>query len=426
MKTSIVHDPAIGLTGNASAEPLVSAPYRLLACSGSLAGGGSERQLWQLVSNLDSRFAAEVYLLRREGQYLDQLPARVPIHCFQDAHPAPWWMWPGRLARLQVQHLRRVVSSRSIDIVYDRTFHMSLITGSACRRWPPRISVIVSPPSRDVPATERRWVGLKRWLLARAYRSAAATLCVSQEVADDAAVYYKLPSTCFTVIPNPIDCQRVAALSRHELAVSDQASLSIAPAIHVAIVGRFTAEKGHHFALETLAAYTQAIDGVPLATRPPPMHLHFVGDGPLQSEIAARGEQLGLRNQVHFHGYQSNPYPLMQRCAVVMVPSRYEGFPNVALEALALGVPLLMTDYGPTAGYLAGRTGTQVRARVVGVHDVQAAAAAVMDRWCRPEPWLLMAELGRQWVEQEHALGPWMQTMMQLSEQIILRSRGAR
>ncbi len=51
-------------------------PLRLLACSGSLDGGGSERQLWQLVSHLDrQRFAPEVYLLNKRGPYLAQLPA---------------------------------------------------------------------------------------------------------------------------------------------------------------------------------------------------------------------------------------------------------------------------------------------------------------------------------------------------------------
>ncbi len=52
-----------------------SARCRVLACSGSLDGGGSERQLWQLVTHLDrQRYAPEVYLLYRRGPYLAQLP----------------------------------------------------------------------------------------------------------------------------------------------------------------------------------------------------------------------------------------------------------------------------------------------------------------------------------------------------------------
>ncbi len=147
-------------------------PLKLLACSGSLDGGGSERQLWQLVSHLDrQRFAPSVYLLHRRGPYLEQLPRDVQVHAFDADHPAPPRFPPGRISRLQSQHLRQVVQSQGIDIVYDRTFHMSLITGSLPRTLP-RVSVIVSPPSRDLPQSERRFLFLKRWLLARAYRTA--------------------------------------------------------------------------------------------------------------------------------------------------------------------------------------------------------------------------------------------------------------
>ena len=63
---------------------------RVLVCSGTLDGGGSERQIWQLVSHLDrQRFAPEIYLLKRSGPYLDALPSDVPVHAFQDAHPHP-------------------------------------------------------------------------------------------------------------------------------------------------------------------------------------------------------------------------------------------------------------------------------------------------------------------------------------------------
>ncbi|MGN6134589.1 MAG: glycosyltransferase [Aureliella sp.] len=402
-----------------SAERAAGRPLRVLACGSTLEGGGSERQLWQLVSQLDrDRFAPEVFLLARRGVYLSQLPSDVPVHAFSDFYPNPRTFPPGRISRLQAAHLRQLVHSRSIDVLYDRTFHSSLLTGAACPHNPPRVSVIVSPPSRDVLQTERRWVWLKRRLLARAYRTAAATICVSQEVAEDASAFYALPRAHFRVMPNPIDIARVRRQSQEPLASSQASGLAelaqpSGDALHIAVIGRFTAEKGQRLAIETLAE---------LSARPGQLdpkcrtHLHLVGAGPLEAELVELVRKLDLTETVHFHGFMTNPYPLLAHCQLAFVPSRYEGFPNAALESLALGVPLLMTDYGPTAREIVGSQGE--RGQVVTSGDCRAAAAAVLDRWQHPERWQARAAAGRQWVEREHSFDRWLDQMSSLLEQV--------
>jgi glycosyltransferase involved in cell wall biosynthesis len=390
-------------------------------CSGSLEGGGSERQIWQLVSHLDrQRFAPEVYLLARRGPYLEALPSDVPVHAFDDEHPHPSRFPPGRISWLQVGHLRRIVRERSIDVVYDRTFHMSLLTSVACRIRPPRVSVIVSPPSRDLPATERRYVRFKRWLLARAYRSAAATICVSEEVAEDAAIFYGLQRSQLCVMPNPIDIAQVRVRSEEPLEPGmHRDALAAGSELHAAVIGRFTAEKGQQFAIEVAAEFARRrapeTSAQPLQSGPL-LHLHLVGSGPLESQLRELVHRLKLEHCVHFYGYLTNPYPVLRSCDVALVPSRYEGFPNIALEALALGVPLLMTDYGPTARQIIGSDGE--RGQLIPVGDHRAAAAALLERWRQPEPWLARARAGQEWVEREHSLAHWLESMMGLLERV--------
>ena len=409
---------------------------RVLACSGSLDGGGSERQLWQFVSHLDrQRFAPEVYLLARRGIYLQQLPGDVPVHAFDDSTPQPRRFPPGHISRLQARHLRHIVKARNIDVVYDRTFHLTLLTGTACRVAPPRVSVIVSPPSRDLLGTERRWVWLKRWLLARAYRSAAATICVSTEVADDAAAFYALPRERLIVIPNPVDVAQV----RLQAEQVDMAGLLPSPAerraagqLHVAVIGRFTVEKGQRFAIEVIAeadrqarlgaaASPTSISSSGQLSRLKAVHLHLVGSGPLESQLKELARSLGVAANVHFHGYLTNPYPLLQNCDLAFVPSQYEGFPNVALEALALGVPLMMTNYGATALEILGTAGQ--RGELIPVGGSAAAVAALEDRWQNPQRWSSRAWAGREWVQREHSLEPWLTSMSSLLERVKRKER---
>lgn len=391
-------------------------PLRLLACSGSLDGGGSERQLWQLVTRLDrGRFAPEIYLLHQRGPYLEQLPADVPVHAFDTQYPAPSQFPPGRISRMQSRHLRQLVHSRGIDIVYDRTFHMSLLTGWALPARQSRVSVIVSPPSRDLPSSERRYLFIKRFLLKRAYRSATVTICVSDEVADDAAHYYSLNRERLTVLHNPVDVDTV-----RRLATDTQPCHIVRHAsgeLHIALVGRFTAEKGHRFAIEVLRAMRERQDNG--GTR---VHLHCVGDGPLKSEMQSLVTEWGLGEVVHQHGYQTNPYPFMRACDLVFVPSRYEGFPNVAMEAMALGVPLLMTDYGPTARMIAGAG--EERVKLVPLDNVVQTAKMIVHRIGNAEAWQKRAVTAQAWIEREHALAPWLEKMMSLLERAASGSAG--
>lgn len=392
---------------------------RVLACSGSLDGGGSERQLWQFASQLDrAKFAPEVYLLSRRGPYLQQLPDDVTVHAFSDDHSHPGRFPPGRISWLQSRHLRQLVKRRRIDVVYDRTYHMTLLTSVALSRHTPRVSVIVSPPSRDFTASESRFVNIKRWLLARAYRRAAATLCVSSEVADDAAIFYRLNREALQVVPNPIDFMQVQRKASEPLPqTAEQLAQKQPDEIHAAVIGRFTSEKGHQLALEVTGRLAQtALHATGESNKAPLFHLHLVGDGPLHAHLADEVKRLKLGHRVHRHGYLTNPYPVLRHCDIAFVPSQYEGFPNVALEALALGVPLLMTDYGVTARHIVGRDA--LRGQLIAPGDVDAAVAAVLDRWQQPHVWYQRATEGQAWVQREHAIAPWFATMSCILERV--------
>ncbi len=130
-----------------------TSPWRILLCSSSMSGGGSERQLLNLLRGLDrKRFQPMLYLLYREGELLSEVPNDVPIHAYWERHQRPKWNWPGRIHRTQVADLRTLLMQQQIDVTYDRLFHMAMLTGPATRNSSiARVSTIVSPPSRDLP-----------------------------------------------------------------------------------------------------------------------------------------------------------------------------------------------------------------------------------------------------------------------------------
>ncbi len=389
-----------------SGESKLGRRLRVLCCSGSLEGGGSERQLWQLASHLNrDRFAASVYLLYRRGHYIEQLPSDVPVSAFWDEFDESKRYWPGQIRRLQIDHLARAISEQQVDVVYDRTFHMTLVTAAAASRARvTRVSVIVSPPSADFQKSHERFRWLKKRLLSKAYSQVGSTtIALSAEVADDAAAFYGLDRQSILVVPNPIDIKAVEAAAREVPKVIDMKASDATP--RIAVVGRLSHEKGQRFAIEALKLAIEKLRT--------PLAMDVVGSGPDAFKLERLAEELGVRQHVQFHGFKANPYPLMRGAVLVCIPSEHEGLPNVALEAMAIGTPLVATNCG---GSLRELIGSSERGELVAPGNSQALANAFCNVVNCTDEWLQRCAKARLWVEENHAIAPWLAQMGHILE----------
>jgi glycosyltransferase involved in cell wall biosynthesis len=339
----------------------IGRPIRVLLMISSMDGGGSERQTLLLLQRIDrSKFIPELYLLRRAGSLLGHIPSDVAVHSFEDAAtrsldaedadgPAAETAIgmgprvraaisrlvdrlpiPGKIHRRQVADLATVLRRRQIDVIYDRTFHMSLIAAPAAELCGvPRVSTIVSPPSRAVPLNAGRFLVAKRRRLRQAYADAGRVIVVSHPTAVDAARYYDLPRRRFLVVPNPVDAHRLDQIvNASPLPVRDDRYT-------IACVGRMSVEKGQTELVWAIGRLKQNDPDFPLP------RVWMIGDGPLRESLAGLARRLGVEQSVDFIGHVQQPAPWIATADAVCVPSHFEGFPNVMLEAMALGVPVI-------------------------------------------------------------------------------------
>ena len=94
-----------------------------------------------------------------------------------------------------------------------------------------------------------------------------------------------------------------------------------------------------------------------------PAHLDIIGDGPERSNLELLSRQVGINDAATFHGAIHGVAPYLQRSALFVLPSLSEGMPNVLLEAMACGVPVITTRVGGTADIVAdGKNGLFVEA----------------------------------------------------------------
>ena len=368
-------------------------------------GGGSERQLLNLMRGLDrGRFDPSLYVLYRRGALLQDVPADVPIEDFWTRHTAPRWNWPGRVHRWQNADVRRAILRGNIDLVYDRLFHMSMITGNAVRGTPAaRVSTIVSPPSRDLRNSERYFFWIKRWLLRQSYRSADRLLAVSQATAEDAAQFYAIDRQKIEVVMSPIDVERIEQLQLQPLETPEPLDGSLG----IIAIGRLS------YLLQSFAMLVKSMNRR--------LHLHLVGDGPDRESLQFLASELGIESLVTFHGFRANPYSLLARMDLLVLPSLYEGLPNVLLEGMICGVPVVATEASGSVRDLLQRS---MDVSVVPAAQVEPLCLAMQNALEDRQPWRARLAKGREYVLAHHGMKPWLNRMQTLFEQAIEEKRG--
>ena len=105
----------------------------------------------------------------------------------------------------------------------------------------------------------------------------------------------------------------------------------------VVVIGRFSPEKGVRFFVKAMAL---------LAPRFPQLRAVLVGDGVERSAIEGDLLRMGLQEAVLLAGFQEDVSPFYHCCDILCMPSLSEGMPNVALEAMMFGKPVVATDVG--------------------------------------------------------------------------------
>lgn len=100
-------------------------------------------------------------------------------------------------------------------------------------------------------------------------------------------------------------------------------------------VGRFMLQKNHMFLLEVFAQ---------IHARRPEARLLLIGEGRLEEKIREKANALGILPEVIFLGRRTDVNDWMKAMDVLLLPSLWEGFPNVAIEAQASALPVYLSD----------------------------------------------------------------------------------
>ncbi len=193
-------------------------------------------------------------------------------------------------------------------------------------------------PSLALPQSPRPWLTRLGYRLL--YRTADAVVAQHQQTAAEMRDHFQVPGRALHIIANPIDVKAVRAAASGPWPKRD--------AIRLVAAGRLARQKGFD-RLIALMAETAA-----------DRHLTIYGDGPERHALRRQIDDSGLGNRVTLAGFTPNPVPALARADACVLSSRWEGLPNVALEALACGTPVIATPQSGGLVALGGAPGVTI------------------------------------------------------------------
>lgn len=157
-----------------------------------------------------------------------------------------------------------------------------------------------------------------------------ATIAVSNDMARFLKLNLISKSKIIT-IPNSIDIQMLKNCG------TPACDLQSTGLIRVGAVGRLVGVKGLEYLIIAFSKLCMKYSG---------LRLTLIGDGPDRSKLERICGQLGILDKVEFAGFVENPYSLMNKLDIYIMPSLHEGFPTALLEAMALGKPVIASSVG--------------------------------------------------------------------------------
>jgi glycosyltransferase involved in cell wall biosynthesis len=311
-------------------EAVLAAPPGLAAGAGrvrvlqlitSLDRGGAENHVLALVRHADrTAFDFEIAVLRGEGELVPTFRAEgVPVHLLHAR---------SRLDPFVLGRLVRLIESGQFDIVHSHLFRADIYAAIALQRLRPPRPSLVSTRHNDDRFFLNPFVGLAHYALSGrqdmiiAISDHVAHFTIARGVRDAARVrrvYHGLqaPSTPELVA----DARRI----REDLGIGTDDFL-------IGNVGRLAPQKGQR---HLVAAMPIVLERVPTA------HAVIAGGGGLEEYLRELADELGVSTRVHVLGPRRDVPALMHAVDVFAMPSVWEGFGLVLLEAMAAGRPIV-------------------------------------------------------------------------------------
>ncbi len=281
-----------------------------------LRGGGAQRVLLALAEALDQeRFAARVLVVGGNDILFSEVSAGVVLEqggARRLSDGLPWL----------VRRLRNLKPAVVISVM--GYLNLALL---ALRPILPSETRIIVREANAVAATVAALPALipTRCLYRSLYPKADRIVSPTQIIADEIADFAPRAANRIVVLRNPVNIERLRTRAI-------QPKRHPGPGLRLVSAGRLTHQKGFDRLLTLLPHL------------PPHTHVTILGEGPFRERLEAQAQVLGVADRFTLAGFSADVPAWIAGADAFLLPSRWEGLPNVVLESLAVGTPAIVSS----------------------------------------------------------------------------------
>ncbi len=280
-------------------------------------GGGAERVVLTLLTHLNrDKYEPILVMMKREGRYLSLIPNDIEVIDLKATQ-----------ARFAVFKIIKIIREKNPDVVFTTLAYLNLII-AMIRPFFSKNMTFIARESNTVSVRNKRekYPRLFDWLYKKVYKNFDIIVTQAKYMRDDLVNNYGINTSKMVIIYNPVDSEAITekSLQNSEVNLPDKYNLLA--------VGKLGYQKGFDILLSIMTQLDERY------------HLTILGEGSDKVALESQIKTLNLEKSVSLLGFCDNPYAYMKRADLFVLSSRYEGLPNVVLEANSCGTPVVAFD----------------------------------------------------------------------------------
>lgn len=275
----------------------------------SLASGGSERVFWSVAQGINKlNFQVSIILLNSK------------VSCYStDLDQVRFIDLNTQKASKSFFSLYKLIKEEKPDVVFSTSDHVNVLASLVSRFI--KTTQFIARAS-NIPSEQILYVNYKSKFYSlfskMSYKAFNHIICQTEYMRESFINDYNIEAKKTVVIPNPVLKNDLLKLTKGDNTI-----------IKLIVVSRFAPEKG----LDRLIDIFSSL--------PSNYHLSMVGKGRLKNDIVKKVERLNLSERVKFYGEINNVQEVMLEHDLFVLGSYTEGCPNVVIEALSVGLPVV-------------------------------------------------------------------------------------